>query len=84
MPVIGHISNGASSERAISYGFGKNRRMKNNTEQWLSDNGVNVDFPYIGYSSNSRAVSGLTPVVAASSQRSPKRSPCISRLYTAM
>lgn len=56
MPVIGHISNGASSERAISYGFGKNRHMKNNTEQWLVDNGVKVDFPYIGYSSNSRAV----------------------------
>ena len=56
MPVIGHISNGASSERAISYGFGKNRHMKNNTEQWLADNGVKVDFSYIGYSSNSRAV----------------------------
>lgn len=56
MPVIGHISTGASSDRAISYGFGKNQRMKNNTEQWLVDNGVKVDFPYIGYSSNSRAV----------------------------
>lgn len=56
MPVIGRVSNGSSSSRAISYAFGKNQRMKNNTEQWLFDNGVKVDFPYIGYSENSRAV----------------------------
>ena len=56
MPVIGRVSNGSSSSRAISYAFGKNQRMKNNTEQWLFDNGVKVDFLYIGYSENSRAV----------------------------
>ena len=56
MPVIGHVSNGSSSDRAISYGFGKNQRMKNNTEKWLANHGVKVEFPYIGYSENSRAV----------------------------
>ena len=56
MPVIGRVSNGSSSSRAISYAFGKNRHMKNNTEQWLANHGVKVEFPYIGYSENSRAV----------------------------
>lgn len=57
MPVIGRVSNGGSSDLAIDYALGKNEKMKNNTVDWLKENGINPnEIDFVGSVHNSRAV----------------------------
>lgn len=57
MPVIGRVSNGGSSDLAIDYSLGKNKKMKNNTVEWLKENGINPnEINFVNSVHNSRAV----------------------------
>lgn len=57
MPVIGRVSNGGSSDLAIDYALGKNKKMKNNTVEWLKENGINPnEIDFVNSVHNSRAV----------------------------
>jgi hypothetical protein len=40
MATIGKVSNAASAGAALAYADGKGREMKNDTRQWLADNGL--------------------------------------------
>lgn len=57
MPVIGRVSNGGSSDLAIDYALGKDKKMKNNTVEWLKENGIDPnEIDFVGSVHNSRAV----------------------------
>ena len=57
MPVIGRVSNGGSSNLSIDYALGKDKKMKNNTVEWLEENGIDPnEIDSVDSVKNSRAV----------------------------